>query len=68
MRVDTLFGPWLSLGLHIDFKHRHVDLHFLWWTIVIGNTKPPYYCGVCLMELDESALNVSDFVCPYCGV
>lgn len=26
-----------SLGFHVDFKHKHLDLHLLWFFISIGN-------------------------------
>ena len=37
LNVDEIKGPWFSLGFHIDFQHRYVDLHILWWIITIGN-------------------------------
>lgn len=53
IKVNTISGPWFSLGIHVDFKHRHIDLHFIWWIIVIGNTISPIYCGYCGAELAE---------------
>jgi len=26
-----------SLGIHIDFKFKYVNIHFLWWMILIPN-------------------------------
>jgi len=34
--VETVRGPWLSLGIHADFQRRYVDLHILWWIITVG--------------------------------
>lgn len=61
MKINTIKGPWMSLGIHIDFKHRHVDLHIIWWVIVIGNTIEPIYCGYCGVELPEGSEK-----CPKC--
>jgi hypothetical protein len=61
--IRTIFGPWLSFGIHIDFKHLHIDLHFLWWVIVIGNTIEPVHCANCDAEIDEDAM-----ICPKCGM
>lgn len=36
IKVQTVKGPWLSLGIHVDFQRPHVDLHILWWIITIG--------------------------------
>ena len=62
MRTDANIGPWLSFGFHVDFKNRHVDIHFIWWTFVIGNTVEPIHCGYCEAEMGEG-----DVVCPACG-
>lgn len=62
MKIDFVPGWWVSLGLHLDFKHARLDIHFLWWIITIGNTKPSFYCGYCNQELEESAPR-----CRNCG-
>lgn len=36
LSVETIRGPWVSLGIHIDFQQRYMDLHVLWWIITIG--------------------------------
>ena len=36
MKIETIRGPWFSLGVHIDFQKRYIDLHFVWWIITIG--------------------------------
>lgn len=35
IHVDTIAGPWFSLGLHVDFQHRYIDVHFIWWIITL---------------------------------
>lgn len=35
--IDTIAGPWFSLGFHIDFQRPYLDIHFIWWIITIGN-------------------------------
>src|SRR5690606_25715073 len=35
-RVETIRGPWFSLGIHVDLQKRYVDLHILWWVVSIG--------------------------------
>lgn len=35
--IDTVVGPWFSLGFHIDFKRPYIDIHFWWLIITIGN-------------------------------
>lgn len=35
--IDTIAGPWFSLGFHIDLKRPYIDIHFIWWIITIGN-------------------------------
>ena len=61
VKVRTDIAPWISFGIHLDFRHLHLDVHVLWWVIVIGNTVDPVYCGYCYTELpDEDAL------CPNC--
>lgn len=62
MKITSIYGPWLSLGVHLDFKHKHLDIHFLWWIIVIGNTKEELHCGYCQAEIGEEANE-----CPFCG-
>lgn len=39
--IDTIAGPWFSLGLHIDFQRPYLDIHFIWWVFTIG--KPYEY-------------------------
>jgi hypothetical protein len=51
IRRDT--NPWISFGAHLDFLHLHIDIHFLWWVIVIGNVVDPIYCGHCNTELPD---------------
>jgi hypothetical protein len=53
VRIDAIIGPWFSLGFHIDFQHRHVDLHVIWWIITIGNTVESVHCGYCNAEINE---------------
>lgn len=60
MKIRTIRGPWFSLGVHVDFKHRHVDIHFIWWVIVVGNTVDPVYCGWCDVELVDNTCPVCD--------
>ena len=63
MKITSIYGPWISFGVHIDFKHRHFDIHFLWWIIVIGNTTETLHCGFCGKEIEEEAET-----CPHCYV
>lgn len=35
--IDTIAGPWFSLGFHIDFQRPCLDIHFIWWIITIGS-------------------------------
>lgn len=67
MKIHTVAGPWFSIGIHIDFKHRHVDFHFLWWVIVIGNTVEPVYCGRCGVELASDEDECQKCTCQICG-
>jgi hypothetical protein len=69
-KVRTDISPWVSFGVHLDFVHLHLDIHFLWWVIVLGNVIDPVYCGMCGRELpDEYApCPVCDKkLCPICG-
>lgn len=50
--VDTLAGPWFSLGFHLDFKRPYLDIHFLWWIITIGN----YYSVEVLPEYEAELI------------
>jgi hypothetical protein len=59
MKIRTIAGPWFSLGVHVDFKHRRIEIHFIWWIFVIGNTADDEYCGRCEVELKNG-------VCPSC--
>ena len=65
--VDTVAGPWFSLGFHVDFQHRYIDLHFIWWIITIGSSygrgKMVLRCGHCDAELESEAVES----CPNCG-
>lgn len=36
LHIETVRGPWFSLGIHVDFQHKHIDLHFVWWIVTIG--------------------------------
>lgn len=36
LRIDTIRGPWFSLGVHFDFQRPCVDIHFVWWIIIVG--------------------------------
>lgn len=36
MSYETVRGPWFSIGFHIDFQKRYVDIHFIWWIITFG--------------------------------
>ena len=36
MSIDSCPGPWLSLGVHIDWQAPHVTLHIGWWQVTIG--------------------------------
>lgn len=62
LRVNTIRGWWVSLGLHLDFKHKHIDLYFLWWVFIVGNTNEPIHCRFCGTELDGGEM----LVCPDC--
>ena len=61
--VRTIRGPWFSVGLHVDYTHRHIDIHFWWWVIVIGNTVEPLYCGHCGAKVDDQTET-----CPGCEI
>jgi len=50
--IDTVAGPWFSLGFHIDFKRPYLDLHLMWWIITIGN----YYTAEILPEYEAVAI------------
>ena len=60
MKIRIIRGPWVSLGIHLDFLHKHIDVHLLWWVFVIGNTVDPIYCGYCEAELSDGD------ICPVC--
>jgi len=34
--VDTVRGPWFSVGVHLDFQAPKIDIHFWWWIISVG--------------------------------
>lgn len=36
MKIETVRGPWFSLGVHVDFQKRYIDLHIIWWIVTIG--------------------------------
>lgn len=36
MRIETVRGPWVSMGIHIDFQRWYIDIHFIWWIITVG--------------------------------
>lgn len=36
IRLDTTAGPWLSLGIHLDFRAPLVDLHLPWLIVSVG--------------------------------
>ncbi len=36
IKIETVKGPWFSLGFHIDFQKGYVDLHIVWWIVTIG--------------------------------
>lgn len=36
IKYVTVRGPWLSLGIHIDFQKRYLDIHLVWWIVTIG--------------------------------
>lgn len=40
IRIGQMIGPWVSLGIHTHFagSQSHIDLHIIWWLIVIGRT------------------------------
>jgi hypothetical protein len=35
-RMHQEKGPWVSLGIHLDFQRWFVDIHFGWWIITVG--------------------------------
>lgn len=37
IKFETVRGPWFSMGFHIDFHKRYIDLHLIWWIITIGS-------------------------------
>jgi hypothetical protein len=53
MKIRTIAGKWFSLGIHVDFQHHRVEIHFIWWVLIIGNTKEEIYCGKCGRELND---------------
>lgn len=36
INIETVKGPWVSLGVHLDFQAPKIDIHFGWWIISIG--------------------------------
>lgn len=34
--IQACFGPWASLGVHVDFRGKFVNLHILWWIITLS--------------------------------
>ena len=36
IKSTAIKGPWFSLGFHIDFQRRYIDLHVIWWIVTIG--------------------------------
>lgn len=40
LRIDDCSGPWVSLGVHLDFQAPLVDLHVVWWLISFGRLYP----------------------------
>lgn len=36
-----------SFGIHLDWKWKYVDIHFMWWIITfgIGNYQVAHYCN-----------------------
>lgn len=67
--VRWIVGLWFSLGVHVDIKHKRIELHILWFVFVIGNTESELYCGSCGKELpkDEWEYGGWDWSCPYCS-
>ena len=47
---STIKGPWFSLGFHIDFQRRYIDLHICWWIITIGTD----YYWTTILQRDKS--------------
>lgn len=39
--VQLVVAPQFSLGIHVDFRKRYVDLHILWFILSFGY-KAPY--------------------------
>ena len=51
----ALFGPWLSLGVHVQFWPPEIDIHFLWFVLgvmtrrkaeFILDSEQSYLCAV----------------------
>ncbi len=42
LKVESIKGPWFSLGFHVDLQRPYVDLHILWWVITIGRDYHDY--------------------------
>lgn len=38
--ISQTRGPWFSLGIHVDFQGRFIDLHIGWLIVTIGR---PYH-------------------------
>lgn len=36
LKIESVKGPWFSLGFHVDLQRLYIDLHILWWIITIG--------------------------------
>lgn len=36
VHVETVRGPWVSLGLHVDWQAPHVTLYAGWWVVTFG--------------------------------
>lgn len=36
VRIDAFPGPWVSLGIHLDFGTPLIDLHIGWWLVSVG--------------------------------
>lgn len=72
MKVEKVAGPWLSLGFHVDFQKRYVDLHIAWWIITIGkdyyhkDNCQHLYCGPVEFEFAPGFYNAC-VICFLCG-
>lgn len=34
--IETIRGPWLSFGIHIDWQRPHITFHAFWWIVTVG--------------------------------